>query len=286
MSSKSEIRQAIRNEPDVRRRIFLENYLVCHDKMVYNGKLWHAWFYADTELSWMSPDTARKEKESTTRFLNNHNPRVDHFVSPHQATTYKHLTYWKEQNKGLWDFVYKINEKKLVGDNLVENEYEMNPISISPLGFCNVVSYVTKQTFTIRYPSETDPFYLYADFVLKPSDDILDFKLIPYNKITVNVRAEEKPTYHYHIGKAKICDYTYDVKQGYELPGNIEAGHYRETNLETLYTIEMPDLEITIYTFLRKKALQFALLLKELGAIVNTPFSEWATIVFLNDKHL
>ena len=284
MSSKSDIRYAIMRETDVRRRIFLENYLVCCDQMAYHSDLCDAWFLPDVKLSWMKPDTVKEDIERTTRFLDNHNQCLDNFVSPHQATAYRHLTYWLDHKTDLWAFLKKACSKKLAGGNIIESTYDYSLIGVGMRGFCNVVSYVTKKAVYIPRPGQDC--LLYAGFVVKPSADIIDFKLMPYEDVTVKIKAEKKPTFHDYIGKAKMSDYTYDVREGYKLPGNVDVGYYRQSHLETLYTIEMPDLEVTMYTFQKKKAFQLALLLKDLGAKVHTPFSNKETVIFLNDENL
>lgn len=271
-------------ETDVRRRIFLENYLVCCDQMAYNSDLYDAWFLPDVKLSWMKPDTVKEDIERTTRFLDNHNQCLDHFVSPHQATAYRHLTYWLDHKTDLWAFLKKTYSKKLAGGNIIESTYDYCLIGAGMRGFCNVVSYVTKKAVYI--PRHGQDCLLYAGFVVKPSADIIDFKLMPYEDVTVKIKAEKKPTFHDYIGKAKLSDYTYDVREGYKLPGNVDVGYYRQSHLETLYTIEMPELEVTMYTFQKKKASQLALLLKDLGAKVHTPFSNKETVIFLNDENL
>ena len=284
MSRKSDIRYAIMRETDVRRRIFLENYLVCCDQMAYNSDLYDAWFLPDVKLSWMKPDTVKEDIERTTRFLDNHNQCLDHFVSPHQATAYRHLTYWVDHNTDTWDFLEKTCSKKLAGGNIIESKYDFILIGAGTRGFCNVASNVTKKVVSI--PRHGQDCLLYAGFVVKPSADIIDFKLIPYEDVTVKIKAEKKPTYHDDIDEVKLSEYTYDVREGYKLPGNVEVGYYRQSHPETIYTIEMPDLEVTMYTFQKKKAFQLALLLKDLGAKVHTPFSNKETVIFLNDENL
>ena len=284
MSSKSDIKYAIMRETDVRRRIFLENYLVCCDQMAYKSDLYDAWFLPDVKLSWMKPDTVKEDIERTTRFLDDHNQCLDHFVSPHQATAYRHLTYWLDHKTDLWAFLKKTCSKKLAGGNIIESTYDFSLIGAGMRGFCNVVSYVTKKAVYI--PRHGQDCLLYAGFVVKPSADIIDFKLMPYEDVTVKIKAEKKPTFHDYIGKAKLSDYTYDVREGYKLPGNVDVGYYRQSHLETLYTIEMPELEVTMYTFQKKKASQLALFLKDLGAKVHTPFSNKETVIFLNDENL
>lgn len=271
-------------ETDVRRRIFLENYLVCCDQMAYNSDLCDAWYLPDVKLSWMKPDTVREDIERTTRFLDNHNQRLDNFVSPHQATAYRHLTYWVDHNTDIWAFLEKTCSKNLAGGNIIESNYDYSLIGSGMRGFCNVVSNVTKKAVHIPRPGQDC--LLYAGFVVKPSADIIDFKLMPYEDVSVRIKAEKKPTFHDFIGKAKMSDYTYDVREGYKLPGNVDVGYYRQSHPETIYTIEMPDLEVTMYTFQKKKAFQLALLLKDLGAKVHTPFSNKETVIFLNDENL
>lgn len=271
-------------ETDVRRRIFLENYLICCDQMAYNSDLCDAWFLPDAKLSWMKPDTVREDIERTTRFLDNHNQRLDNFVSPHQATAYRHLTYWVDHNTDIWAFLEKTCSKNLAGGNIIESNYDYSLIGAGMRGFCNVVSNVTKKAVHIPRPGQDC--LLYAGFVVKPSADIIDFKLIPYEDVSVRIKAEKKPTFHDFIGKARMSDYTYDVREGYKLPGNVDVGYYRQSHPETIYTIEMPDLEVTMYTFQKKKAFQLALLLKDLGAKVHTPFSNKETVIFLNDENL
>lgn len=279
--SDNEIKQAIAGEKDVRKRIFLENYLRCHNKMDYFDDLYDAWYKPNQKLSWMNWKTAADEMNRTERTLSRHEQRIDRYVTPQQAIAYKHLSYWLQEKTGIHDFHNLEGRRKIAGDNLIENTLGMAIFHVGR-GFMNVVSYVTKKSISVSFNDGS--WYFYAGFALGVRKNILDFDLLSYNQMNVELSCETKPATKPYIGKAKLIDdYYYDVKDGFVLPGNVDEENYRNAKVETIYKMAIPQLGFEIFSFYRKRICYFGLLLKQLGANVHSSIPFDVTMIFLND---
>lgn len=278
--SDDEIKQAINDEKDVRKRIFLENYLCCHKKMDYLNDLLGTWNGTNGKYSWMKASDVHDDIIRTEGILSRHEPRVDKYVAHQQAIAYKHLSYWINEKTSVDDFHSLSGKRQIVGDNLIENSF-VRAIFYVGSGFMNVVSYVTKKCISVYFNDSKWCFY--AGFALRGKKNILDFDILPYNQMNVELSCETKPVCHDSIGKAKLGDYSYDVKDGFVLPGYVDEANYRSAKTETIYKMVIPEFGFEIYSFFRKRICYFGMLLRELGANVRSSIPSDVTMIFLNE---
>lgn len=149
----------------------------------------------------------------------------------------------------------------------------------------NVVSYVTKKAAYISH-STNNRCFLFANFAILVSEDILQFRIIPYDKLTVTATKTRLRHYRYFIGKSFISDFLYVIEDGYNLPGNVEAGYYHKSKEEDIYMVEIPELKIKLYSIYPRRIIDLCLLLRQLGANVNIKFPTNHALIFLNDLNL
>lgn len=260
------------------KRVFLISFLNSHGALERYEEL--------TDIHHIPTKAEKKELEKVNLFLEKNKVYIDEDTALDKAQAYRDFSGWmksKEHHKG---FQYISKTNVLEDGKLKEKVLGSSLIGFGKINFMNVVSSLTNGIAFQDYNGGSCIYY--ADVALYYNyNDILNFKALKYNRLTVKVK-KLSLLYFRDSDKDYITygDCFYEVQSDYHIPGNADVGNYRKAKETTTYRIEMPELGVSCYCVYPQMVYEFCIYLKRLGANIIGDVPQYPPMIYLNTVRL